>query len=181
LHNANLSPVKIGQMSSVQTRTAILDEDAVKRKIRRIALEVAEQNAGELHLVIAGIVGNGETVARSVAEELKKVNNISVDVIKIELNKREPAEVTLHPQVELNDKIVIIADDVANTGKTMFYALKPFLGASPKKIQTLALVERSHKLFPIQTDYTGLSIATTLQEHIAVEKEGERITGAWLY
>jgi pyrimidine operon attenuation protein / uracil phosphoribosyltransferase len=63
----------------------------------------------------------------------------------------------------------------------MFYALKPFLHSSPKKIQTLALVERSHKQFPIQTDYTGLSIATTLQEHISVETEGERITGAWLY
>ena len=43
------------------------------------------------------------------------------------------------------------------------------------------LVERSHKLFPIQTDYTGLTIATTLQEHIAVETEGDEISGAWLY
>lgn len=168
-------------MQSVQTRTAILDEDAVKRKIKRMALQVAEQNAGEQELIIAGIVGNGEMVAKNVAEEIKKLNNIKVDVIKIELNKREPAEVTLHPRVELHDKIIVIADDVANTGRTMFYALKPFLDAAPKKIQTLALVERSHKLFPIQTDYTGLSIATTLQEHIAVETEGERITGAWLY
>lgn len=168
-------------MQSVQTRTAILDEDGVKRKIKRMALQVAEQNAGESHLVIAGIVGNGETVARSVAEEIRKINHIKVDVIQIELNKREPADVSINPEVDLNDKIIIIADDVANTGKTMFYALKPFLNSSPKKVQTLALVERSHKLFPIQTDYTGLSITTTLQEHIAVETEGDRITGAWLY
>jgi pyrimidine operon attenuation protein/uracil phosphoribosyltransferase len=63
----------------------------------------------------------------------------------------------------------------------MFYALKPFLSARPKRLQTAVLVERSHKQFPIQTDYTGLSIATTLQEHIAVETEGGEITGAWLY
>lgn len=168
-------------MTSAQTRTAILDEEGVKRKIRRMALEVAEQNTGEKDLIIAGIVGNGVTVARCIADELKKISQIPVEVITIELNKREPDGVALQPMVDLKDKTVIIADDVANTGRTMFYALKPFLGSAPKKVQTLALVERSHKLFPIQTDYTGLSITTTLQEHIAVETEGEKIIGAWLY
>ena len=168
-------------MSSVQTRAAILDEEAVKRKIKRMALEVAEQNAGEKEVVIAGIVGNGETVAQSIADELRKISSIKTTVITIQLNKRELGDVTLQPSIDIDQRIIIIADDVANTGKTMFYALKPFLNSSPKKIQTLALVERSHKLFPIQTDYTGLSIATTLQEHITVETEGQRITGAWLY
>jgi len=168
-------------MNSVQTRTAILDEEAVKRKVKRMALEVAEQHAGEKELIIAGIVGNGETVARCMAEELKKISALEIQVITIQLNKRALAAVTLTPTVEIQDKHIVIVDDVANTGKTMFYALKPFLNFSPKKIQTLALVERSHKMFPIQTDYTGLSIATTLQEHITVETEGERITGAWLY
>ena len=168
-------------MNSVQTRTAILDEESVKRKIKRMALEVAEQNTGENEVVLAGIVGNGETVAQAIAMELKKNASLAVQVITIQLNKRELSDVQLVPSVEIQNKTVIIVDDVANTGKTMFYALKPFLSSSPKKIQTLALVERSHKQFPIQTDYTGLSIATTLQEHIAVETEGERITGAWLY
>ena len=164
-------------MNSAQTRSAILDEESVKRKIKRMALEVAEQNTGEKEVILAGIVGNGETVARSIAAELQKLVSFSVHVVSIQLNKRELSEVTLQPAVDLTDKTIIIADDVANTGKTLFYALKPFLSSSPRKIQTLALVERSHKQFPIQTDYTGLSIATTLQEHIAVE----RITGAWLY
>src|SRR5215218_5339290 len=168
-------------MDSVQTRTAILDEGAVQRKIKRMALEVAEQNAGEKELIIAGIVGNGETVAYCISEELKKISSLQVQLVSIRLNKRELKDVTLEPSIDLKGKIIIIADDVANTGKTMFYALKPFLDSSPKKIQTLVLVERSHKEFPIQTDYTGLSIATTLQEHITVETEGEKITGAWLY
>jgi pyrimidine operon attenuation protein / uracil phosphoribosyltransferase len=72
-------------------------------------------------------------------------------------------------------------DDVANSGKTIMYALKAFLSQRPKKIQTVVLVERSHKLFPIQTDYSGLSIATTLQEHIAVETKDGEVEGAWLY
>jgi len=168
-------------MNAAQTRTAILDEESVKRKIRRMALEVAEQNTGEKEVIIAGIVGNGETVAKSIAAELKKLASFSVQVITIQLNKRELLDVELQPAVDIQNKTIIIVDDVANTGKTLFYALKPFIASSPKKIQTLALVERSHKQFPIQTDYTGLSIATTLQEHIAVETEGEKITGAWLY
>ena len=181
MHNANLSPVKIGEMEAAQTRTAILDKESVKRKIKRMALEVAEQNTGEKEVILAGIVGNGETVARSIAAELEKIGSFPTRVVTIQLNKRDINEVSLQPQIDVNDKTVIIIDDVANTGKTLFYALKPFIASSPKTIQTLALVERSHKQFPIQTDYTGLSIATTLQEHIAVETAGEEITGAWLY
>jgi pyrimidine operon attenuation protein/uracil phosphoribosyltransferase len=69
---------------------------------------------------------------------------------------------------------------VANSGKTLTYALKPFLDFHPKKIETLVLVERSHKTFPVQPDYVGLSVATTIEEHIYVEVEGEEITGAYL-
>ena len=168
-------------MGSAQTRTAILDEGAVQRKIKRMALEVAEQNAGEKEIVIAGINGNGVTVANCIADELKELASLQVRVITIQLNKRELSEVTLEPAIDTRDKVIIIADDVANTGRVMFHALKPFLVSSPRKIQTLALVERSHKEFPIHTDYTGLSIATTLQEHIVVETEGKTIKGAWLH
>jgi pyrimidine operon attenuation protein/uracil phosphoribosyltransferase len=90
-------------------------------------------------------------------------------------------DASLEPATDVTNKNVILVDDVANTGKTILYALKPFLASRPARIQTLVLVERSHKLFPIQTDYAGLSLATTLQEHISVETEGDMITGAWLF
>lgn len=168
-------------MNPAETRTMILDAAAVKRKIKRMALEIAEQNAGEKEIVLAGIVGNGETLAACIAAELKNISSLQTEVVSIQLNKRELKNVSLSPTLSVAGKTIIITDDVANTGKTLFYALKPFLDASPKRLQTLALVERSHKLFPVHTDYTGLSIATTLQEHIAVETKGEEITGAWLY
>ena len=168
-------------MKSVETKSAILDRAAVKRKIRRMALEIAERNLGEKEMVLAGIVGNGIVVARSVAAELQRIVSVNITVVSIELNKKTPGHVLITPQIDLNNKLVIIADDVADSGKTMFYALKPFLNTHPKQVQTLVLVERSHKRFPIQTDYAGLTIATTLQEHIAVETAGEEISGAWLY
>lgn len=168
-------------MNSAGTKSYILDGDAVKRKIRRMALEIAEQNSEEKEFIFAGIVGNGVLVAQSVADELKNILPVPVSVVIIQLNKKDPLEVSIHPQTSIEGKVIIIADDVANTGRTMFYALKPFLQAYPKKLQTLVLVERSHKQFPIQTDYTGLTIATTLQEHIAVEASDSGITGACLY
>ncbi len=168
-------------MDAAQQRTRILDEASAKRKMVRMALQIAEQNAGEKAVVIAGIIGNGVTVAECVASELRRLSTIAVDVVVIHLDKKNLGEVRLHPAIDTANKVVVIVDDVANTGRTLLYALKPFLQAVPKKIQTLALVERSHKEFPIQTDYTGLSIATTLQEHIEVEVEGETVVGAWLY
>lgn len=168
-------------MQAAETKSYILDSDAVKRKIRRMAMAIAEQNSDEKAVVIAGIVGNGTVVAKSIAAELGRIAPLTVTVVTIQLNKKNPMEVFVEPQIDLQDKVIILTDDVANTGRTMFYALKPFLEAYPKKLQTLVLVERSHKQFPIQTDYTGLTIATTLQEHIAVEAKGEEITGAWLF
>lgn len=168
-------------MNAEQTRMMILDEAGAKRKLARMALEIAEQNAGAEEIILAGIVGNGETVARCIAGELKKLVTIRTTVITVQLNKRDPLKAALSPGVDVHNRIIVIADDVANTGRTMFYALKPFLDAAPKKIQTLALVERSHKEFPVHTDYTGLSIATTLQEHITVETANDAVTGAWLH
>jgi pyrimidine operon attenuation protein/uracil phosphoribosyltransferase len=168
-------------METVETKNSVLDQEAISRKMRRMALEVAEQNIEEKELVIAGIEGNGEIVAKCLINELKELVSSQIKSITISLNKKDPLEVSFQPQLDPENKVIILVDDVANTGKTMLYALKPFLNAHPKKIQTLVLVERSHKLFPIQTDYTGLSITTTLMEHIAVEVKGETIVGAWLY
>ncbi len=168
-------------MNQLQTKTQILNADAVQRKIKRMALEIAEQNTAESYLLIAGIVGNGVVVAKQLAKELKNAGLQQVEIATIHLDKTAPAAVFIEPVPDLQNKVIIIADDVANTGRTMFYALQPFFSSHPKRLQTAVLVERSHKQFPIQTDYTGLSIATTLLEHIEVIAEGEEIAGAWLY
>ena len=168
-------------METMETKNCILDKDAIGRKLKRMALEIAEQNTDEQEILIAGIAGNGTVVAASLVRALAQVSSCSIQQITINLNKKDPLMVSFDQSIPFENKVIIIVDDVANTGRTMLYALKPFLQAHPKKIQTLVLVERSHKLFPIQTDYVGLSITTTLQEHIAVETEGDEITGAWLY
>ena len=146
-----------------------------QRKLRRMAFQVAENNEGEAELIIAGINGNGAVLAQNLVKELQKISDIPLQLITIKLNKKDPLEATYQKPIDFNDKNIIVVDDVSNTGKTLLYALKPFLTFLPKKIQTLVLVERSHKLFSIQPDYVGLSVTTTLQEHISVETEGNKL------
>lgn len=162
------------------TKNYFLDEPTAAKKLERMAYEIAEQNLEEKELILAGIRDNGVTIARIIARHLSTVLDTRVRVIEIGLDKRHPAGVAISEQLDFNDAVVILVDDVVNSGKTILYALKPFLAFYPKKIQTLTLVERTHKMFPVASDYVGISLATTLQEHIFVEVEGDRVTGAYL-
>jgi pyrimidine operon attenuation protein/uracil phosphoribosyltransferase len=161
-------------------RNYILTEEVAQRKLLRMAYEILENNFGETELILAGIRESGSVIARNIQRLLHSIQNIRTDIITISLDKKFPEEVTLSKPVQFDDKTIILVDDVSNSGKTLLYALKPFLSAHPKKIQTLVLVERTHKLFPVSPYYVGLSVATTLQEHIYVEVAGEQVKGAWL-
>ena len=167
-------------ISLAKDKNYILDETTAAKKLRRMAYEIIENNTGEDGLVLAGIRESGTVMAKNIQQLLAGISEIKTDLLTISLDKRYPAEVTLSKDLHFDDKIVIVIDDVAMSGKTLLYALKPFLAFHPKKIQTLVLVERSHKAFPVKPDYVGLSIATTLQEHIYVEAEGDVIKGAYL-
>lgn len=96
------------------------------------------------------------------------------------MDKKNPGAIHIEPLVDFNNKTVLLIDDVANSGRTMLYALKPLLEQHPARIQTLALVERTHKAFPVEMDYVGLSVSTTTDEHIYVEVDGEEVLGAWM-
>ncbi len=161
-------------------RNYILTDETAQRKLLRMAYEIIENNFGEEELILAGIRESGSVIARNIQRLLKSISDIHTDLVTISLDKKLPEEVTLSKPVLFDNKNIILIDDVSNSGKTLLYALKPFLFSHPKKIQTLVLVERTHKLFPVNPFYVGLSVATTLQEHIYVEVSGEQVKGAWL-
>ena len=158
----------------------ILTREVASKKLRRMAYEILENNAGESGLVLAGIRESGSVIARNMESLLREIGGISTELITLNLDKKLPMEVTMSRTLPLDRKVIIVIDDVANSGKTLLYAMKPFLEFHPKKIQVLVLVERTHKTFPVKPDYVGLSVATTLQEHIFVEVEGDQVTGAYL-
>ena len=158
----------------------ILSKEVVEKKLRRMAYEILENNIDEKEIILAGIRESGSVVAKVIQQMLGEISSIKTELITITLDKKEPTDVSLSKSIDFNGKVIILIDDVSNSGKTLLYALKPFIEFQPKKIQTLVLVERTHTSFPVRPDYVGLSIATTLQEHIFVEVNGEEITGAYL-
>ena len=164
----------------VAQKKYILSKEVVEKKLRRMAFEILENNIDEKEIILAGIRESGSVVAKMIQQMLGEISSIKTELITITLDKKEPTDVSLSRSIDLNGKVIILVDDVSNSGKTLLYALKPFIEFHPKKIQTLVLVERTHTSFPVRPDYVGLSIATTLQEHIFVEVKGAEVTGAYL-
>ena len=158
----------------------ILGKEVAARKLQRMAYEILENNIDEEKIILAGIPDNGIVIAKNIQKKLSEISSLKTELITISLDKRHPREVTLSETLDFNNQVVIIVDDVVSSGKTLLYSVKPFLEFHPKKIQTLVLVERSYKNFPVRPDYVGLSISTTLQEHIFVEVKSDEVTGAYL-
>jgi pyrimidine operon attenuation protein / uracil phosphoribosyltransferase len=157
----------------------ILDKPTADQKLQRLALEVAEQFNRNEELVIIGVKTSGLVIAEKIGVTLRDYIP-GVKIISAALDKRTPKDITFSEAIDFTGKNILITDDVSNSGKTLLYVLKPLLDFHPKRIQTLVLVERMHKQFPVKPDYVGSSIATTLEDHIYVEVENGEISGAYL-
>jgi pyrimidine operon attenuation protein/uracil phosphoribosyltransferase len=161
----------------------ILDKAQIQQKIVRMAYQIYEKNFEEQELVLAGIHENGYTLAEMLAEKLQAISGIKVQLLRVTLNKTQPlqAPVELAPeQLLLTDKVVVLVDDVLNTGKTLAYTLNSFLPHNPKKLEVATLINRHHPLYPVASTYTGYSLATTLNEHVLVQLSEENY-GAYLH
>lgn len=158
----------------------ILDSDTISRKLRRMAYEVYERNSEEKELILAGVFERGKVVASHLAVLLKEIAPFNIQMVEIHIDRQHPTDVHLGEKIDFEGKVVVLVDDVANSGRTLLYAMKPILEYVPRKIQTAVLVDRTHKSFPVTVDYTGHSLATTLQENILVEIEANEIKGAYL-
>lgn len=155
----------------VEEKSLILDSRQIKQKIRRMAFEIYEHNFREKSLVIAGIDGQGYVLAKLLAKDVEQVSPMKVKLVKVTLDKLAPqqGEVELDcDEKDVKKKVVILVDDVLNTGRTLTFGLKPFLNTEVKKIETAVLVNRAHGLYPIYPQYTGYELSTTIKEHVEV-------------
>lgn len=156
----------------MSNKVKILDKTQIQQKLNRLAYEVYENNFNEKSLLIVGIEGNGYKVAARLAEKLKEISKIKIQLGKIKIDKNKPWDGI--PQIDFEEKdfinkTAILVDDVLNSGKTLIYAVKLFLDKPVKKLSTVILVDRSHTRFPVKADYVGLTLSTTLQEHIEAD------------
>ncbi|HUZ61319.1 MAG TPA: phosphoribosyltransferase family protein [Hanamia sp.] len=158
----------------------ILSKEIAYQKIHRMAYEIVERNINEKEIILAGIKENGSIIAQVLGTFLKDIFKGKIKKVEIIIDKKNPKNLSLSEKINFDNKIIIVTDDVANSGKTLLYAMKPFIEFYPKKIQTLVLVERSYKEFPVSPDYVGLSLSTALTEKIIVETLNGEIEGAKL-
>ncbi|MBU6343426.1 MAG: phosphoribosyltransferase, partial [Bacteroidetes bacterium] len=145
----------------------ILDNRQIRQKIKRIAIELLERHSDEPELIFAGLNTKGYGFAQLLQKELEKLKpaSMSITMTRIHLNPANPIDYQPYidlPLSDLDQKPVVVIDDVANTGRTIFYAILPLLQVVPKCVEVAVLVDRKHKQFPINADYVGLSLATTL-------------------
>jgi pyrimidine operon attenuation protein/uracil phosphoribosyltransferase len=151
----------------------ILNHTQIQQKIKRLAYEITENNIEDGHVILAGVNRNGKRFAEMLRVQLDHIGKIRVEMASIILDPANPLKKEISfewgggetPQGEN----IIIVDDVANTGRTLFFAFKPLMAFLPSRIQCAVLVDRKHKSFPIHVDFVGLSLATTLKENIEVD------------
>jgi pyrimidine operon attenuation protein / uracil phosphoribosyltransferase len=164
----------------METKNVILTQDVIEKKIKRIAYEIYEHNSDEQEIIIAGIWDRGMILAEKIAAILQEISPLRIRLLQLNLDKQRPEGVKLSEEMDFSGKVIVLVDDVANSGRTMLYALKPFLQFLPRKIQTAVLVDRKHKSFPLSVDFVGYSLATTLQDMVMVEMEKDEIKSAYL-
>ena len=152
---------------------SILNDNQIGQKLVRLAYEIIEQNTESKVIYLAGINNNGYRFAELLQEALLGIElcPFQIKLIRVKLNPAKPVSEPIELDIEvkeLRNKTIILVDDVANTGRTLFYAFRPFLNLLVKKMQVAVLVDRKHKSFPVQVDYVGLSLATTIKDNIDV-------------
>ena len=165
-----------------ESRTILLNDKQVEQRINRIAYQIFEDNAMEREIVLAGIVKNGFQLCEKIASVIRSISPLNILMAEVKVDKHSQVNTDIIISLkkdQLKGKVIILVDDVLNSGKTIMFALKPFLEADIKKIRTVVLIDRNHKRFPIAADFTGLSLSTTLQEHVSVEFTSDGIF-AWL-
>lgn len=146
----------------------ILNHSQIKSKIKRLAWQIHENNMDETMIWIAGIDERGGFLAELISEELKQISQIEIRSVNIVIDRKnyEAGFYSEHDMTQLKNANVVLVDDVLNTCKTIVSAMLPLVQRHVSRIQLAVLASRSHRQFPVVADFVGISMATTLQEHL---------------
>ena len=175
--NSKFHFLSLGKIYGMGNQTIILEGKKVEQKIERMVHQLIEEFYGEKEITIIGIKKKGAQLSKRIKARLEDLNPFAIKYIELELDKDDCLDhpITLEPKPEsLANKRVVLIDDVLNSGRTMIYAARFILNEPVKSLKTLCLVDRIHRRFPIKADIVGISLSTTLQEHIRVDlKKGK--------
>ena len=151
-------------------KNKILNTDQIKKIVKRIAYQIHENNLDYPEIILIGVHKNGYTLAEKINKELKQISKSNIKLVSIKINKKNPLEeIELDCKKEyLKNKVIVLVDDVLHTGKTLIYCVKHLLEITPKNFNTVVLIDRNHKKFPIKVDFKGISLSTFISDHVEV-------------
>jgi pyrimidine operon attenuation protein/uracil phosphoribosyltransferase len=163
----------------MKVKSKLIDEPGFGRIITRIAHEILEQNKGSKNLILMGMRTRGEFLAKRLFSKIKEIENIElpIGVLDVTLYRDDFRTRLKQPEVSvsditfnINDKDIILADDVLYTGRTVRSALNAIMDLGrPRSIQLFVLIDRGHRELPIRADYVGKNIPTSVDEEIKVK------------
>ena len=165
-------------MSRLVKKNVIMDAEAMRRAIVRIAHEIIEKNKGVGNVILVGIRTRGVPLAQRIAKEIENIENVNVPVgfLDITLYRDDLSTLAYNPIVHgteldfnISGKIIILVDDVLYTGRTIRAALDALIDMGrPKAIELAVLIDRGHKELPIRADFVGKNVPTAHKEIIDV-------------
>lgn len=148
----------------------ILNQEQIAHISKRISYQIYETFVDENEIILAGIASNGYQFAEKIATELSIISDLKITLCEVKINKQKPQEkvTTSIPVTEYKNKGLVLIDDVLNSGTTLIYGVKHFLDVPLSKFKTAVLVDRNHKKYPVKADFKGISLSTSLHEHVQV-------------
>lgn len=148
----------------------ILTHKEIAHKTKRIAYQIFETFVNDEEVILAGIANNGYIFAQKIATELALISDLKITLCEVKINKQNLQDniTTSIPAADYQNKSLVLIDDVLSSGTTLIYGVKHFLEVPLSKFKTAVLVDRNHKKYPVKADFKGISLSTSLQEHIQV-------------
>ena len=158
-------------------KNIILNQNKIKKIVRRLAYQILESNINSTEIILIGIYQNGYNLSKIIFEELKAITKIKTELFFVKINKKSPLKnIVFECEKEyLKNKSIVLIDDVLNTGKTLIYCTKSLLDVELNSFKTVVLIDRNHKKFPIKVDYKGISVSTSIADHIELVFEKNNI------
>ncbi len=149
----------------------ILDTIQIDQKIKRIAYQIYESNSDEKEVVIAGITGNGYIFAEKLVKVLSEISELKLTICLVNINKKKSLDIvtTTLAEDDYKNKSLVLVDDVLSSGNTLIYGVKHFLEVPLKRFKTAVLVNRNHKKYPVKADFKGVSLSTSIKEHVQID------------
>lgn len=150
-------------MKELAIQNLILDNTDVENKIQRIGLQILEDNINRSRIILFGISDNGKLIGKKLIDHIAKISKLEIELIKVNIDNQS---VLYNKKFDIKNESVLIVGDVSHSGRTLQLVISDLIQYNPLKIKTSVIVNRDHALFPVKIDYAGLSLSTSVNEHV---------------